>query len=161
MHDKILYLYAKVMTTREIVVTFKEMYDADISSTLTSRVTNSVIDQVTQCQARALDSVYPIVYLDCLVVKIRQDKQVINKAIYLSQGVNIQGHKKLHGMRIPENEVAKIWLNVLTEIQNRGINDILITCVDDLKGFPEEINAVFPQISRSWHAHWINLNTVF
>ncbi|MFT6689516.1 MAG: putative transposase [Colwellia sp.] len=86
------------MTTREIVDTFKEMYDADISSTLISGVTNAVIDQVIEWQARPLDSVYPIVYLDCLVVKIRQDKQVINKAIYLALGVNIEGHKELLGM---------------------------------------------------------------
>jgi transposase-like protein len=143
--DKILYLYAKGMTTREIVDTFKEMYDADISPTLISRVTNAVIDQVTEWQARPLDSVYPIVYLDCLVVKIRQDKQVINKAIYLALGVNIEGHKELLGMWIFENEGAKFWLNVLTELQNRGVNDILIACVHGLKGFPEAINTVFSQ----------------
>ena len=220
MDDKILYLYAKGMTTREIVDTFKEMYDADISPTLISRVTNAVIEQVTEWQARPLDSVYPIVYLDCLVVKIRQDKHVINKAVYLALGVNIEGHKELLGMWISENEGAKFWLNVLTELQNRGVNDILIACVDGLKGFPEAINTVFPQtqvqlcivhmvrnsmkyvpwkdykavtadlkriyqsvteeealleldnfcsrwddkypqISRSWRAHWTNLNTLF
>jgi transposase-like protein len=220
MDDKILYLYAKGMTTREIVDTFKEMYDADISPTLISRVTNAVIEQVIEWQARPLDSVYPIVYLDCLVVKIRQDKHVINKAIYLALGVNIEGHKELLGMWISENEGAKFWLNVLTELQNRGVNDILIACVDGLKGFPEAINTVYPQtqvqlcivhmvrnsmkyvpwkdykavtadlkriyqsvteeealleldnfclrwdgkypqISRSWRAHWSNLNTLF
>jgi transposase-like protein len=145
MDDKILYLYAKGMTTREIVDTFKEMYDADISPTLISRVTNAVIEQVIEWQARPLDSVYPIIYLDCLVVKIRQDKHVINKAIYLALGVNIEGHKELLGMWISENEGAKFWLNVLTELQNRGVNDILIACVDGLKGFPEAINTVFPQ----------------
>jgi putative transposase len=133
------------MTTREIVDTFKEMYDADISPTLISRVTNAVIEQVIEWQARLLDSVYPIVYLDCLVVKIRQDKHVINKAIYLALGVNIEGHKELLGMWISEKEGAKFWLNVLTELQNRGVNDIFITCVDGLKGFPEAINTVFPQ----------------
>ena len=145
MDDKILYLSAKGMTMREIVDTFKEMYDADISPTLISRVTNAVIDQVVEWQAGPLDSVYPIVYLDCLVVKIRQDKQVINKAIYLALGVNIEGHKELLGMWISENEGAQFWLNVLTELQNRGVNDILIACVDGLKGFPDAINTVFPQ----------------
>jgi len=135
MDDKILYLYAKGMTTREIVDALKEMYDADISPTLIPRVTNAVIDQVIEWQARPLDSVYPIVYLDCLVVKIRQDKQVINKAIYLALGVNIEGHKELLGMWISESEGAKFWLNVLTELQNRGVNDILIACVDGLKDF--------------------------
>lgn len=145
MDDKILYLYSKGMTTRDIVATFKEMYDADVSPTLISRVTNAVIEQVVQWQARPLDSVYPIVYLDCLVVKIRQDKQVINKAVYLALGVNVEGHKELLGMWISENEGAKFWLNVLTELQNRGVKDILIACVDGLKGFPDAINTVYPE----------------
>jgi putative transposase len=117
MDDKILYLYAKGMTTREIVDTFKEMYDADISPTLITRVTNALIEQVIEWQARPLDTVYPIVYLDCLVVKIRQDKHVINKAVYLALGVNIEGHKELLSMWISENEGAKFWLNVLTELK--------------------------------------------
>lgn len=144
MDDKILYLYSKGMTTRDIVATFKEMYDADVSPTLISRVTNAVIEQVIEWQSRPLDAVYPIVYLDCLVVKIRQDKQVINKAVYLALGVNIEGHKELLGMWISENEGAKFWLNVLTELQNRGVKDILIACVDGLKGFPDAINTVYP-----------------
>ena len=144
MDDKILYLYSKGMTTREIVSTFKEMYDADVSPTLISRVTDAVIAEVIEWQARPLDAVYPIVYLDCLVVKVRQDKQVINKAIYLALGVNIEGHKELLGMWISENEGAKFWLNVLTELQNRGVKDILIACVDGLKGFPDAINTVYP-----------------
>ena len=145
MDDKILYLYSKGMTTRDIVATFKEMYDADVSPSLISRVTNAVIEQVIEWQARPLDAVYPIVYLDCLVVKIRQDKHVINKAVYLALGVNIEGHKELLGMWISENEGAKFWLNVLTELQNRGVKDILIACVDGLKGFPDAINTVYPQ----------------
>jgi len=100
--DKVISLYAKGMTTREIVATFKEMYDADLSSTLISKVTNTVIEQVIEWQARPLDAVYPIVYLDCLVVKIRQDKQVINKAIYLALGVNLDGHKERLGMWLSE-----------------------------------------------------------
>jgi transposase-like protein len=144
MDDKILYLYSKGMTTRDIVATFKEMYDADVSPTLISRVTNAVIEQVIDWQARPLDAVYPIVYLDCLVVKIRQEKQVINKAVYLALGVNVEGHKELLGMWISENEGAKFWLNVLTELQNRGVKDILIACVDGLKGFPDAINTVYP-----------------
>lgn len=120
------------------------MYDADISPTLISRVTDAVISQVIEWQARSLDAVYPIVYLGCLVVKVRQDKQVINKAIYLVLGVNIEGHKELLGMWISENEGAKFWLNVLTELQNRGVKDILIACVDGLKGFPDAINTVYP-----------------
>jgi putative transposase len=167
-----------------------------------------------------LDAVYPIVYLDCIVVKIRQDKKVINKAVYLALGVNMEGHKELLGLWLSENEGAKFWLNVLTELQNRGVKDILIACVDGLKGFPDAINTAFPQtqvqlcivhmvrnslkyvtwkdykavtadlkqiyqsvteeeallaldrfsdrwddkypqIIRSWRAHWHNLNTLF
>ncbi len=144
MDDKILSLYAKGMTTREIVATFKEMYDADVSATLISKVTDAVIEQVIEWQSRTLDAVYPVVYMDCIVVKIRQDKQVINKAIYLALGVNMEGQKELLGMWLSENEGAKFWLNVLTELKNRQVNDILIACVDGLKGFPDAINAVFP-----------------
>ncbi len=220
MDDKILFLYAQGMTTREIVKTFKELYGADASPSLISKVTDSVIEEVVEWQSRELDPIYPIVYLDCIVLKIRQDKQVINKAIYLALGVNMEGHKELLGMWISENEGAKFWLNVLTELQNRGVQDILIACVDGLKGFPDAINTVFPetqiqlcivhmvrnsmkyvpwkdykaitadlktiyqgsseesalkaladfsnkwdekypQISRSWKAHWENLNTLF
>ena len=220
MDDKILFLYAQGMTTREIVKTFKELYGADASPSLISKVTDAVIDEVVEWQSRPLDPVYPIVYLDCIVLKIRQDKQVINKSVYLALGVNMEGHKELLGMWLSENEGAKFWLNVLTELQNRGVKDILIACVDGLKGFPDAINTVFPetqiqlcivhmvrnsvryvpwkdykpvtadlkriyqssteeqallalnafsekwddkypQISRSWRAHWENLNTLF
>ena len=133
------------MSTRDIVDTFKELYDADVSESLISKVTDAVMDRVTEWQSRPLDAIYPIVYLDCIVVKIRQDKQVINKAIYLALGVNIDGQKELLGMWLSENEGAKFWLNVLTELQNRGVQDILIACVDGLKGFPDAINTVFPQ----------------
>jgi putative transposase len=145
MDDKILWLYAQGMSTREIVAAFDEWYGADISPTLVSRVTNAVIEQVIEWQSRPLDAVYPIVYLDCIVVKIRQDKRVINKSIFLALGINLDGQKELMGMWIAENEGAKFWLNVLTELQQRGVEDILIACVDGLKGFPDAINTVFPQ----------------
>lgn len=143
--DKILFLYAQGLSTRDIVKTFQELYGAEISPTLVSKVTDAVIEQVVEWQARPLDEVYPIVYLDCIVVKIRQDKTVIKKAIYLALGVNLEGHKELLGLWISENEGAKFWLNVLTELQNRGVKDILIACVDGLKGFPEAITTAFPQ----------------
>ncbi|MEQ8407031.1 MAG: IS256 family transposase [Gammaproteobacteria bacterium] len=144
MDDKILFLYAQGMSTREIVKTFKEMYGADVSAALISKVTDAVIEQVIDWQSRPLDAIYPIVYLDCIVLKIRQDKQVISKSIYLALGVNMEGHKELLGMWLSENEGAKFWLNVLTELQNRGLKDILIACVDGLKGFPDAINTAFP-----------------
>jgi len=145
MDDKILWLYAQGMSTRDIVNAFHEWYGADISPTLVSRVTSAVMEQVTEWQSRPLDAIYPIVYLDCLVVKIRQDKRVIKKSIYLALGINIDGHKELLGMWISENEGAKFWLGVLTELSQRGVEDILIACVDGLKGFPDAINTAYPQ----------------
>ena len=220
MDSQILSLYARGMTTREIVATFKEMYDADVSPTLISRVTDAVKEQVMEWQNRPLDTLYPIVYMDCIVVKVRQNGSVINKAVFLALGINTEGQKELLGMWLAENEGAKFWLNVLTELKNRGLQDILIACVDGLKGFPDAINSVYPQthiqlciihmvrnslkyvswkdykavtsglktvyqasteeaalmaldtfagvwddkypqISKSWRAHWENLNTFF
>ena len=218
--DKVIHFYTRGLSTRDIADTFKDLYDADVSPALISRITDAVIDKVIEWQARPLDAIYPIVYLDCIVLKIRQDKRVINKSVYLALGVNLEGQKELLGMWLSENEGAKFWLNVLTELQNRGVKDILIACVDGLKGFPDAINTVFPnthiqlcivhmvrnsmkfvpwkdykaiaadlkaiyqatteekalqsldqfadrwdekypQISKSWRAHWHNLNTLF
>lgn len=157
MDDKILSLYAKGLSTREIVATFQEMYGADISPTLISKVTDAVLERVTEWQSRPLDALYPIVYLDCIVVKIRQDKQVINKSIYLALGVNLEGHKELLGMWLSENEGAKFWLSVLTELQNRGVKDILIACVDGLKdsltlSIPRSLRRRFSFASSTWFA---------
>lgn len=143
--DQILCLYAQGLTTREIVQAFKQMYDAEVSPTLISAVTESVIEQVRLWQQRPLDAIYPIVYLDCIVVKVRQDKRVINKSIYVALGINLAGQKECLGLWISENEGAKFWLSVLTEMQNRGVQDILIACVDGLSGFPDAINTVYPQ----------------
>ena len=103
------------------------------------------MEQVVEWQNRPLDAVYPIVYLDCIVLKVRQDSRVINKSVFLALGINIEGQKELLGMWLAENEGAKFWLNVLTELKNRGLNDILIACVDGLKGFPDAINTVYPK----------------
>lgn len=145
MDDQILYLYAKGMSTRDIVDCFQEMYGADISPTLVSNVTAAVLERVAEWQSRSLDQVYPIVYLDAMVVKIRKGKNVTNQAVHLALGVNLEGHKELLGMWLSENEGAKFWLGVLTELQNRGVKDILIACVDGLTGFPEAISTVFPK----------------
>ncbi|MCK5870665.1 MAG: IS256 family transposase [Methyloprofundus sp.] len=136
MSDKILFLYSQGMTTREIVTTFKDLYDADVSATLISKVTDAVIEQVIEWQSRPLDPVYPIVYLDCIVLKIRQDKRVINKAVYLALGVNLEGQKELLGMWLSENEGAKFWLGVLTELQNRGVKDYTHRLCRRLKRLP-------------------------
>lgn len=103
------------------------------------------MEQVVEWQNLPLDAVYPIVYLDCIVLKVRQDSRVINKSVFLALGINLEGQKELLGMWLAENEGAKFWLNVLTELKNRGLNDILIACVDGLKGFPDAINTVYPQ----------------
>ncbi len=143
--DKIIALYARGMSTRDITETLLELYGVEVSPTLISRVTEQVLEQVQQWQSRPLDEVYPIVYLDCIRVKIRQDKRVINKAIYLALGINSDGHKELLGLWLSENEGAKFWLSVLTELQNRGVKDIFIAAVDGLTGFPEAINTVYPK----------------
>ena len=121
MDDKILWLYSQGMSTRDIVQAFDEWYGAEISPTLVSRVTNAVIEQVVEWQSRPLDAIYPVVYLDCIVIKIRQDKRVISKSIFLALGINLDGHKELMGLWIAENEGAKFWLGVLTELQQRGV----------------------------------------
>jgi len=145
MDYQILTLYAKGLTTREIVDAFKEMYDAEVSAALVSKVTDRVIEQITAWQSRPLDAIYPIVYLDCIVIKIRDGMRVINKAIYLALGVNMDGHKELLGLWMSDNEGAKFWISVLTELKTRGVQDILIACVDGLKGFPDAIAVEYPQ----------------
>lgn len=145
MDNKIISLYARGMTTRDIQDQLKDLYGVDVSATLISNVTDEVIDAVKAWQSRPLDKTYPIVYMDALVIKIQQDKRVINKSFYLALGVNTEGQKELLGIWISENEGAKFWLNVLTEIKNRGVSDIFIACVDGLTGFPEAIEAIFPK----------------
>ncbi len=145
MDEQILCLYAKGMTTRDIVATFEEMYGAEVSATLVSRVTNAVLEQVTEWQERPLDEVYPIVYLDCIVLKIRQDKRVIKKSVFLALGVNLEGHKELLGIWIAEAEGSRFWLSILTELKMRGVEEILIACVDGLTGFPEAIEVEYPR----------------
>ncbi len=142
--DKILFLYAKGQSVRDIAATIEELYDVDISPTLVSRVTERVMAAVIEWQHRPLDPLYPILYLDCIVLKIRHNQRVINKSMYLALGVDIEGHKQLLGMWLAETEGAKFWLSVLTELKSRGLNDVLIACVDGLKGFPDAIAAEYP-----------------
>lgn len=142
---QIIALYSKGMTTREITATIKEMYDVDISPTLVSHVTDSVIEDVRQWQSRPLDSLYPVVFMDGIVLKVRDGQRITNRTIHVALGINLQGKKELLGLWMAENEGAKFWLGILTELKNRGLQDILIACVDGLKGFPEAIEAVYPQ----------------
>ena len=142
---KILSLYARGMTTRDIQGQLQDLYGVNVSHGLVSTVTEAVEAERKAWQNRSLDAVYPIVYFDAIVVKVRQDGRVINKAIHLALGVNLAGHKELLGLWMTENESSKFWLSVLTELQNRGVKDIFIACVDGLTGFPEAIETVFPQ----------------
>ena len=143
--DKILSLYARGMTTREIQGHLEEIYGVEVSPDLISTVTDSVLDEVKVWQARALDEVYPIVYLDALQVKARDEGRVSNRAFYVAIGVNLSGLKEVLGIWTSENEGAKFWMSVVTELNNRGVKDIFVACVDGLKGFPEAIEAVFPR----------------
>jgi putative transposase len=143
--DKILSLYARGMTTRDIQAQLQELYGVEVSHTLISNVTESVEQERKLWQNRSLDGVYPIVYFDAIVVKVRHEGRVVNKAIHLALGVNLAGQKELLGLWMTQNESSKFWLSVLTELQNRGVKDIFIACVDGLTGFPEAIEAVFPQ----------------
>ena len=144
--DSILALYARGMTTRDIQDAIKELYNgAEISHSVISNVTDAVLEEVNTWQSRPLEQTYPIVFLDAIVVKVHQDNRVINKAVYLALGITEEGHKDLLGLWISENEGAKFWLSVLTDLQNRGVKDIFIACVDGLTGFPEAINAAFPK----------------
>src|SRR5436190_253360 len=143
--DKILSLYSRGMTTRDIQAQLQDLYGVEVSHDLISNVTDAVLEEVKTWQNRSLDPIYPIVYMDAIVIKVKDNKQVINKAIYLALGVNLEGHKELLGMWVSPNEGAKFWLNVLTELKNRGIQDILFACVDGLSGFVEAIETVFPR----------------
>ncbi len=143
--DKIISLYSRGMTVREIQGHLIEMYGAEISPTLISSVTDAVMEDVKQWQSRPLDAVYPVIYLDCIHVKIRDAGAVRTKAVYLAIGINMQGEKEVLGLWVSQTEGAKFWLGVVTELKNRGIQDIFIACVDGLKGFPEAIEAVYPQ----------------
>ena len=143
--DKILSLYARGMTVREIQGHLEEMYGTEVSPSLISSVTDAVIEEAKAWQSRALDALYPIVYLDCIHVKALDAGAVRAKAVYLALGINLSGEKELLGIWIAQTEGAKFWLAVVTELKNRGVADIFIACVDGLKGFPEAIEAVYPK----------------
>jgi putative transposase len=143
--DKILSLYARGMTTRQIKQHLEEIYQVEVSPSLISSVTDAITDEVKAWQSRPLDGVYPIIYLDALVVKVRDSSHIQNKAIHLIIGINTSGRKEVLGLWVTHNEGAKFWLQVLTDLKNRGVKDIFIACVDGLTGFPEAIEAAFPK----------------
>ena len=143
--EAILSLYSRGLTTRDIQGHLEQMYNVEVSPSLISNVTDAVSEDGKEWQSRPLDPVYPIVFFDAIVAKVRDNGKVSNRAIYLALGVNMQGQKEVLGMWSSPNEGAKFWLNVLTELQNRGLQDIFFSCVDGLSGFPEAIENVYPQ----------------
>lgn len=145
-NEKVISLYAKGMSISDIKTQLSELYGgAEISTALISKITDEVLDEVETWRKRGLEAVYPIVFFDCLVVKVRQDKHVINKAVYVALGIDPSGKKDVLGIWISENEGAKFWLANLTELKNRGVQDILIACTDNLTGMSEAISAVYPK----------------
>ena len=143
--DKIIAMYGRGMSVRDIQAHLAELYGVEVGHDLISRVTDAVLDDVREWQARPLEDVYPILFLDALIVKIRDGGAVRNKACYVAIGVNLDGERDVLGLWFQSNEGAKFWLQVLTELKQRGVRDVLVCCVDGLKGFPEAIEAVFPQ----------------
>lgn len=143
--QKIISMYARGMTVREIQGHLLEIYGTEVSPDLISTVTDGVLEEVRAWQSRPLDAIYPIIYLDAIRIKARQNSQIVNKCVYMGIGINVEGHKEVLGLWLGEQEGAKFWMNVITELKNRGVNDILIACVDGLKGFPEALEAIFPQ----------------
>lgn len=143
--DKIISMYARGMSTREIAGHLQELYGIEVSADLISTVTDAVLDEIATWQARPLDAVYPLVFFDALRVKIRDEGLVRNKAVHIALGVRADGAKEILGLWLEQNEGAKFWLRVMNELRNRGVEDILLAVVDGLKGFPEAIIAVFPE----------------
>ena len=143
--QQILAFYAKGMTTRDIADTLREVYGAEVSPTLVAKVTDAVWETVQAWQGRPLDTIYPILYLDGLVIKVHHENRVLNKTLYVALGVNLAGHKDVLGLWLAETEGAKFWLSVLTALQNRGLKDVFIACVDGLTGFPEAIRTAYPR----------------
>lgn len=143
--DKILSMYARGMSVRDIQAHLAEIYGTEVSPDLISSVTNAVVEEIQAWQARPLDAVWPIVFLDALVIKVRDQGVVQNKSAYIALGMGVDGHKEVLGIWLESTEGAKFWLKVISELKNRGVQDILIACCDGLKGFPQAIEAVFPK----------------
>lgn len=143
--DQVISLYARGLTTSEIQGHIEEIYSTEVSKDLISTITDGVIEEVNNWQTRSLDRIYPIIYLDCIHVKGRDNHTVINKAVYLAIGVNMEGKKELLGIWVGRNEGSKFWMQVVTELKNRGVEQIYVACVDGLKGFEDAIHAVFPR----------------
>jgi putative transposase len=143
--DQIIALYAKGVSTRDIQDHLDHLYGIEVSPTMISNVTNKIVPLIKEWQSRPLQSVYAVVFLDAIHFKVKQDGQIVNKAAYMVIGIDLDGCKDVLGMWIGENESSKFWLNVLNDLKNRGVQDILITCVDNLTGFTQAIAACYPK----------------
>jgi putative transposase len=160
--DKVISMYARGMSTREIAGHLRELYGIDVSPDLISAVTDAVLEEIAAWQARPLEAAYPLVFFDALRVKVRDEGLVRNKAVHIALGVRADGAKEVLGMWLEQNEGAKFWLRVMNELQNRGVEDILIAVVDGLKGFPDAINAVFPETTvQTCIVHLLRLSLDF
>jgi len=144
---KVISLYAKGMTTSDIQTEIEDLYGITISPSMVSRITDKVMDSAVEWQNRSLDKIYPIVYLDAMYFKVRSNGKIVNKAVYICLGYNMQGYKEILGSWVDEAEGAKFWLKICTDLKNRGVKEILIACMDGLKGLPEAIKTVFPSVN--------------
>lgn len=148
LEDQIIAMYAKGMSTRDIEDHLKDIYGVDASASLISHITDKIMPQVQEWQGRALDAIYPIVFLDAIVYKVRKENKIINKSVYSVLGIDMDGHKEILGLWISENESASFWLSICNELKNRGVQDIFIACRDNLSGFSSAIQAVFPKTEQ-------------
>lgn len=145
LEEQIIAMYAKGMSTRDIEDHMKDIYGIDVSATMVSKVTDKILPMITGWQSRPLDRVYPVVFLDAIHFKVRKENRIVNKAAYSVLGINMTGQKEVLGIWIGENESASFWLGVCNDLKHRGVEDILIACKDNLSGFSEAINTVFPR----------------
>ena len=158
--DHILSMYARGMSTRDIQAHLKELYGVDVSPDLVSRVTDAIVDELAEWQGRGLDQVYPVVYIDALVLKVRDQGKVENKAVHIVVGVNLEGERDVLGLWLERTEGAKFWSSVLADLRQRGVEDILILCADGLTGLPAAVEAVFPRaIFQTCIVHMIRAST--
>lgn len=145
LESQVLSMYAKGMTTRDIVDHVQSLYGIELSPSSVSNITDKIVEEAKEWYSRTLDSLYPVVFLDAVHFKVREEGRIVTKAAYVALGINSEGYKDILGIWIGENEGAKFWLKVCNELKNRGVQDILVVCIDGLKGFPDAIHTVFPE----------------
>lgn len=145
MEEKMISMYAKGMTTNDIESHMRELYDIEISDRTISRITDKILPIVKEWQERLLEEIYAVIFMDAIYYHVRHEGRIVKRAVYIAIGIDMNGRKDVLGMYVGQNESAKFWLSILNGLRNRGVEDILIACVDDLTGFPQVIEAVFPQ----------------